>query len=127
MEVRNSTLAKALLCIPLLAAAPCMTMAMQPAAPQTRQPDAGQQTTPPDTNQSPDSQAAPSGLKAVMLSGTITRDGSNLVLKDESGTKYQLDAQEKAAPYEGKSVQVTGKLDSSSNTLHVDEIHPSGN
>ena len=46
MEVRNSTLAKALLCIPLLAAAPCMTIAIQPAAQQKRQPDAGQQTTP---------------------------------------------------------------------------------
>lgn len=36
MEVRNSTLAKALLCISVLAAAPCMTAAMQPAAQQTR-------------------------------------------------------------------------------------------
>jgi hypothetical protein len=36
MEDRNSMLAKALLCVSVPAAAPCMTVAMQPAAPQTR-------------------------------------------------------------------------------------------
>lgn len=36
MEVRKATLTKALLCVSVLAAAPCMTAAMQPAAQQTR-------------------------------------------------------------------------------------------
>jgi len=43
-------------------------------------------------------------------------------LKDASGTVYRLDAPEKAGPFEGKAVKVTGKLEASTNLLHIDAI-----
>jgi hypothetical protein len=80
---------------------------------------AGQQSSQdkPDSSQ-PDQQAA----KAVVITGTIAKNGSSFVLRDSSGTVYQLDAQDKAQPYEGKSVKVTGKLEAATNLLHVDTI-----
>jgi hypothetical protein len=71
----------------------------------------------PDTPQ-PDQPAT----KAVVVTGTIVKSGSSFVLRDSSGAVYQLDAQEKAQPYEGKSVKVTGKLEAESKLLHVDTI-----
>jgi len=123
MKFNHVTLtAKALLCIPLLAA-PYVANAQN----QAQQPDTNQQASPQTGANQPGTQVDPSSSKAVMLSGTITREGSELVLKDTSGTEYHLDSQDRAAQYEGKSVQVTGKLDTSSNTMHVDSIQPSGN
>ena len=60
--------------------------------------------------------------KAVVVTGTIVKSGDNFVLQDTSGTVYQLDAQDKAQPYEGKSVKETGKLEAESKLLHVDTI-----
>jgi len=39
-------------------------------------------------------------------------------------TSYQIDDVSKAKPFMGKQVKVTGKLDISSNTIHVDSIEP---
>lgn len=66
----------------------------------------------------PDQPAA----KPVVVTGTIVKSGDNFVLQDTSGTVYQLDAQDKAQPYEGKSVKVTGKLEAESKLLHVESI-----
>jgi hypothetical protein len=61
--------------------------------------------------------------KAVVVTGTIIKSGSDFVLKDPSGTVYGLDAPEKVAPFEGKSVKVTGHLDAANATLlHVEAI-----
>ena len=66
----------------------------------------------------PDQQQA-----AKSFTGTIMKDGDKLVLKDVAGNMtYQLDDQAKAKKYVGKTVQVTGSLDNSSNTIHVDKI-----
>ncbi len=76
----------------------------------------------PDTQQ-PDTQQPVN--KAVVVTGTIVKSGSDFVLKDPSGTVYRLDAPEKAEPFEGKSVKVTGQLDAANATLiHVDAIEP---
>ena len=66
--------------------------------------------------------AAPSNeMKA--FSGTIVKDGNMLVLKDTaSKTVFQLDDQAKAKQYVGKEVKVTGSLDASTNTIHVEDI-----
>jgi uncharacterized protein YdeI (BOF family) len=65
------------------------------------------------------------GAKAVVVSGTIIKSGSDFVLKDTSGTVYRLDSPEKAEPFEGKSVKVTGQLDAANATLiHVEAIEP---
>jgi hypothetical protein len=77
----------------------------------------GQQSvTSPDTQ--PDQQAA----KTVVVTGTIVKSGSSVVLRDSNGTVYQLDAPEKAEPFVGKSVKVTGKLDATASLLHVESI-----
>jgi hypothetical protein len=65
--------------------------------------------------------------KALVVTGTIIKNGSDFVLKDEKGMVYRLDAQDKAAPFENKSVKVTGKLEQADNSnqtamLHVDAI-----
>ena len=55
--------------------------------------------------------------------GTILKDGENFVLSDSvSKTKYTLDNPKKASPYEGKTVKVTGTLDTSGHLIHVETI-----
>jgi hypothetical protein len=44
------------------------------------------------------------------------------VLKTSDNMTYQLDDQARAKEYEGKQVQVTGSLDSGSNTIKVQDI-----
>jgi hypothetical protein len=72
-----------------------------------------------NTQQSETSQQS---TKAVAVDGTIVKSGSDFVLKDPSGTVYRLDTPEKAEPFEGKSVKVTGQLDADANLLHVESI-----
>ncbi|MBS1849835.1 MAG: hypothetical protein JST79_02905 [Acidobacteria bacterium] len=61
------------------------------------------------------------------FTGTIAKEHGKLVLKDAtSGTSYQIDDQAKAKQYVGKAVRVTGKLDSSTNVLHVQSIEAAG-
>jgi hypothetical protein len=55
------------------------------------------------------------------FSGTISKSGDNFVLVGEDST-YNLDDQDKAKAFEGKKVNVTGKLDKDSNTIHVSDI-----
>lgn len=51
--------------------------------------------------------------------------GSKFVLYDAaSKTTYQLDDQTKPKDFAGQKVKVTGTLDSSSNTIHVEGIAP---
>jgi hypothetical protein len=60
--------------------------------------------------------------KAMVVTGMIVKSGSYFVLRDSSGAVYQLDAQEKAQPDEGKSVKITGKLEAEAKFLHVETI-----
>lgn len=71
----------------------------------------------PDTQQS-----GQPASKALVFSGTIIKSGSDFLLKDASGKVYILDAPEKAEPFEGKSVKVTGILDADAKLLHVEVI-----
>ena len=65
----------------------------------------------------------PAQPEAKTFTGTILKNGQNFVLSD-SATKssYTLDNPEKASPYEGKRVKVTGTLDVVSNVIHVETI-----
>jgi len=56
------------------------------------------------------------------VSGTIVKDGNRYVLKAADGSAYQLDDQEKAKDYEGKSVKISGSLDASGKSFHVASI-----
>ena len=64
-----------------------------------------------------------SATESKTFSGTILKNGDTYVLSD-AGTKtsYVLDDAQKASPYEGKKVKVTGTVDVSSNTIHVETI-----
>ena len=88
--------------------------ALAPALQQQQKPNAQ----PPDPSQT-EPQAEP---KTVTISGTIVKTGSDYVLKDTSGAIYRLDTPDKAEPFEGKPVKVTGKLDVNAHLLHVDSI-----
>lgn len=49
--------------------------------------------------------------------------GSPLVLYNPStGKIYKLDDQKKAVPFAGEKVEITGTLDSSTNTIHIEKI-----
>jgi uncharacterized protein YdeI (BOF family) len=61
--------------------------------------------------------------KTKIFSGTIIKSGDNFVLSDSANKlSYVLDDAQKASPYEGKKVKVTGTVDVASNTIHVETI-----
>ena len=61
-------------------------------------------------------------LKAVVLTGTVVKNGSDYFLRDTGGTLYQLDASEKAQPFKGKIVKVSGKLEANTSLVHIESI-----
>jgi len=60
--------------------------------------------------------------KSTTFTGTITRDGSQYVLRDSSGQTYKLDDADRAKQFEGKTVKVTGQLDQQAMVIHVENI-----
>jgi hypothetical protein len=69
-----------------------------------------------DTSQT---QAQP---EAKSFTGRIVKSGENFVLSDSATkSRYMLDSQDKARPYEGKRVKVTGTIDAS-DLIHVETI-----
>jgi hypothetical protein len=132
MQNRNRIrTAEGVLILIVLGLAPATSAsAMQP-QPNALVQDAAQPQQKPDTAQPDPSQPDQSKdkQKAVVVTGTIVKNGSDFVLKDTKGIVYRLDAQDKAAPFENKSVKVTGKLEQAENEnqtamLHVDAIEP---
>jgi hypothetical protein len=61
-------------------------------------------------------------LKPVVLTGTVVKNKSDYFLRDTGGTLYQLDAPEKAQPFKGKTVKVSGKLEANTSLVHIDSI-----
>lgn len=104
--------------------------AQQTPSSQSGQSSSGSAQTP--SSQSPDNSSMPqssqtstpnSQQSARAFEGKIQKSGDKLVLQDSaSGTSYQLDDQDKAKQFEGKTVKVTGTVDTASNTLHVIDI-----
>lgn len=58
----------------------------------------------------------------MVVTGAIGKNGADYILRDSTGIEYRLDAPDKALPYEGKSVRVTGKLEAETKLLHVETI-----
>jgi hypothetical protein len=102
----------------VLAFTPGQAMALPSQEPQHQEPKPDQPNNTP--SQQPDT--AQEDANAVVVTGTIVKSGSDFVLKDSSGTVYNLDAPDKAEPYNGKSVKVTGKLEADTNLLPVESI-----
>ena len=71
---------------------------------------------------------AASQQSARSFEGKIAKSGDKLVLQESSTqTAYQLDDQDKAKQFQGRSVKVMATLDPNTNTLHVVDITPSEN
>ena len=61
----------------------------------------------------------------LAFTGRVVQEQGQLILKDPvTKMSYRLDSQNKAKPYLGKQVKVTGKLEMKSNTIHIDSIEP---
>jgi len=60
--------------------------------------------------------------KTATFSGTVVKDGEQYVLRDSSGSVYKLDDSSRAQAFEGKTVEVTGRLDAKSKMIHVSSI-----
>jgi uncharacterized protein YdeI (BOF family) len=71
--------------------------------------------------QAPDSQAQaqPPQSGGQIYAGTIMKSGDKYVLKDASGTSYDIDRQDLAKKYEGQKVRIQGTLDPDGKTIHV--------
>jgi len=78
---------------------------------------------PPQQQSQPGQQAADAQAELRMFSGKIAKAGGKYVLQDPaSNTAFSLDDQKAAKKYDGKTVMVTGRLDTSNNTIHVQKI-----
>jgi hypothetical protein len=78
---------------------------------------------PNDQQSAQSSQTSAQQNNAKEFTGTIVKEGDNMMLKDSaSSTSYKVDDASKVKEYVGKQVKVTGTLDSSTNTIHVDSI-----
>ena len=60
--------------------------------------------------------------KSTTFTGTVVKDGEQFSLRDSSGQVYKLDDPERAKPFEGKAVKVTGQLDMHAKLIHVESI-----
>jgi uncharacterized protein YdeI (BOF family) len=61
--------------------------------------------------------------KTKMFSGTVVKSGDHFILSDAANKlSYVLDDAQKAGPYEGKKVKVTGTVDVASNTIYIQTI-----
>ncbi len=103
------------------------TQQQQPSSPsaapqsQTASPSEGQTASP--SPAASGNQMTPQSQQT--FTGKIVKADGNFVLQDQtSNATYQLDNQDQAKSYEGKSVKVTGTLDNSSKTIHVSAIEP---
>jgi Protein of unknown function (DUF5818) len=84
----------------------------------------GQQPQDPSAAQSQPSmgQQSAQGQTSQIFVGKIAKSKGELVLRDDAGTSYKLDNADQAKQFVGKSVKVTGTLDSATNTIHVTNI-----
>ena len=78
---------------------------------------------PPQQQQSQSDHQLPDQTDLRTFAGKIAKSGGKYVLEDPlSNTSFTLDDQKTAKKYDGKPVVVTGRLDASSNTIHVQKI-----
>jgi hypothetical protein len=123
MQNRRIFTAEGVLTLMVLSFVPATSARAMQAPPTAQQQPATAQSDPSQADQSKNKE------KALVVTGTIVKNGSDFVLKDAKGTIYRLDAQDKAAPFENKSVKVTGTLQPAEGgsqiaMLHVDAIEP---
>jgi cell division septation protein DedD len=94
----------------------------------TPEPNPETQPAPNPTQNPPRSEQAPAASAstptAQTFTGTIAKESGSYVLKVTDTTSYKLDDQQRAEPFEGRRVEVTGTLDRSINLIHVEKVEP---
>jgi hypothetical protein len=70
----------------------------------------------------PPQQAEENQGQAATFAGTVVKDGGHYDLRDSSGEVFKLDDAERAKPYAGKTVKVTGELNAQAKVIHVESI-----
>lgn len=58
------------------------------------------------------------------ISGTVVREGSSYFLKTDDNSEFQLDDAAKVRDFENQAVRITGTIDSSTRTIHVQTVKP---
>ena len=86
-------------------------------------------SSPSSAQQQPDPASPPAAMTQAQdtqtFVGKVAKAGGKYVLKDMTNKMtYMLDDQERAKAFEGKSVKVTGMLDTQTNTIRVAAIEP---
>jgi hypothetical protein len=80
------------------------------------------------TQAQPPQQAQGDADRASVFTGKVMVAKGQYVLyvlmDNASKVTYVLDDQEKAKPFKGKTVKVTGTLETASNTIHISNIEP---
>lgn len=67
--------------------------------------------------------AASSALpKVETFTGTVAKGSDGYFLQGPDGTSYRLDDSGKAGPYDGRKVQIVGRLELDTNLIHIDRI-----
>ena len=59
---------------------------------------------------------------SATFTGTVVKNGEQYMLRDSTGQIYGLDDSDKAKQFEGKTVKVTGQLDTQAKVIHVQDI-----
>ncbi len=120
MNKLRFSLLSGLLAIALFVLQPAVVALQEPA---TSNPPSASQPPDQDANAAPPSTMQSSDQQTFM--GKIAKSGGKYVLKDTAHKMtYALDDQSRAKDFEGKSVKVTGILDTQSNTIRVAVIEP---
>jgi uncharacterized protein YdeI (BOF family) len=76
----------------------------------------------PDQAQPQQPQPDQSQAQTATFTGTVVKNGDQFALRDSSGAVYTLDDSQRAKPFEGKTVKVTGELDEQAKVIHVESI-----
>ena len=108
---------------------PAQTPSQTPSSPSqttpqaTPSPDSSMPQQPSATQNQTDATSSQGAARS--FEGKIEKSGDKLVLQDSATqASYQLDDQDKAKQFKGKSVKVMATLDQATNTLHVVDISP---
>ncbi len=86
------------------------------------QTEAQQQKTQPDPTQQAQPDQAQGKAQSKTFTGTVVKAGDSYALRDSTGQLFKLDDSERAHPFEGKAVKVTGQLDEQTMLIHVESI-----
>lgn len=58
------------------------------------------------------------------FTGAVRKGSDGCFLQSANGLSYRLDDARKAMPFEGKQVQITGRLEMDTNLIHIEAIRP---